>query len=323
VTIPRHLAGAGLVALAAVCFGTLGPISRYADEAGVDPLTLVTWRAWIGAAVVALFLVARQLAGRRPFDALRTVPRRDLLMIGMAAGLNTILNLAVFVAFLRVSIALALLIFYLYPALVALASVIWFGERLDRIRWAALSVSLSGVVLVVAGAGITGRFDLLGIVLAFVASVAQMGYVLAARHGFSRIPAAQAAALTMAGAGLIYVAGGVLLGAAATLGTPLASGEALGVVLLAGTLGAGIPTFAFITGIRWLGAPRAAIVATLEPVVGVVLAALLLNEQPAVVQLLGGVLIVAAAVALQLGPGAEPAEHEAVEPQLADRRPAS
>ena len=66
-----------------------------------------------------------------------------------------------------------------------------------------------------------------------------------------------------------------------------------------------------ITGIRMLGAPRAAIVATLEPVVGVSLAALLLNEQPAAVQLLGGALILVAAVLLQLG-GRTASEHEAV-----------
>jgi hypothetical protein len=36
------LAGAGLVLLAAACFGTLGPLSRFAGEAGVDSLTIVT-----------------------------------------------------------------------------------------------------------------------------------------------------------------------------------------------------------------------------------------------------------------------------------------
>ena len=71
-----------------------------------------------------------------------------------------------FIAFLRIGIALALLIFYVYPAFVALASVLWFGERLDRLRWAALAISMAGVVLVVAGAGDLGSLDALGIGLA-------------------------------------------------------------------------------------------------------------------------------------------------------------
>jgi xanthine/uracil permease len=59
--------GAGLVALAAVCFGTLGPITRYADDAGVGSLAIVAWRAGIGAtAMILLLLTLRGAAGRRP-----------------------------------------------------------------------------------------------------------------------------------------------------------------------------------------------------------------------------------------------------------------
>jgi drug/metabolite transporter (DMT)-like permease len=221
------------------------------------------------------------------------------------------LNLAAFIAFERITIALTLLVFYLYPAGVALASVLWFGERLDRTRWIALGVSLGGMVLVMAGAGSLGRVDPVGIGLAFVAALAQMFYVLAARHGFANVPGPQAAATTMAGAAALYVLLGLTLGTAGTLGTPLASSASILPVVLAGFIGAGVPTLAFITGIRRLGPSKAAIIATLEPVVGVGLAAWLLAEQPAPVQLVGGALILGAAALLQLRPGTT-ADHEAV-----------
>src|SRR5207245_3404907 len=80
----------------------------------------------------------------------------------------------------------------------------------------------------------------------------------------------------------------------------LAGAAAAWPVLFAGVIGAGVPTLCFITGIRLLGAPRAAILATLEPVVGVGLAALLLREEPAVLQIVGGLLIIGAGVLLQL-----------------------
>ena len=51
--------GAVFIALAAICFGTLGPLSRYAADAGVSSLTLVTWRAALGAIVVAMFEARR------------------------------------------------------------------------------------------------------------------------------------------------------------------------------------------------------------------------------------------------------------------------
>lgn len=306
------LVGAGLVALAASCFGTLGPLSRFAGDAGVDALTLVTWRAAIGAAVVTAFIAAWAIGrGIRP-ASLRQIPVRDRWFMLAAAGANMVLNLAAFIAFERISIALTLLVFYLYPAGVALASTMWFGERLDRLRWGALVVSLAGMALVVAGAESLGSVDPVGIGLAFLAAMAQVFYVLAARHGFAHVPGPQAAALTMGGAATLYVLVAFGIGTVGALGQPVASSAAFVPVLLAGVIGAGIPTLAFILGIRRLGPSQAAILSTLEPVVGTALAAWLLAETPTGVQLVGGVLILGAAVLLQLRRGPR-AEHEALD----------
>jgi drug/metabolite transporter (DMT)-like permease len=240
------------------------------------------------------------------------IPARDRWFMLAAAAANTILNFAAFVAFERITIALTLLVFYLYPAIVAILSIALFGERLDRVRWAALGVSLLGMVLVMAGAGDLGSVDALGIGLAFLAGLMQTFYVLAARHGFAHVPGAQAATLTMGGAAILYIGIALVLGSLGALGQPLATSAALVPVLLAGLVGAGIPTLSFILGIRRLGPARAAILATLEPIVGVGLAAGLIGERPTLLQLGGGALILAAAVLIQLRPLAASSEHEAI-----------
>jgi drug/metabolite transporter (DMT)-like permease len=307
-----NLLGALLIVVAASSFGVLGPIARYADEAGVASLTLVTWRAGVGAIVVLIFLALRAAGGTRLWKPWRELPRRDLLLMSLSAPTNALLNLAMFIAFIRIGIALSLLIFYVYPALVALASVIWFGERLDRLRWGALAISMTGVVLVVAGAGDLGSLDLLGIGLAGAAALAQMFYALAAHHGFRAVPGAQAAASTMGGAALIYLVIFAVLGRLSEIGQPLASLAALWPVMVAGVIGAGLATVCFIAGIRLLGAPRATILSTLEPVVGVALAAILFGTVPTALQLVGGGLIITAGIVLQLRPSGEIAEHEAI-----------
>ena len=216
------LAGAGLVALAAVCFGTLGPITRYADDAGVGSLAIVAWRAGIGAtAMVLLLIMLRGAAGRRPI-ALRDLPAGDRWFIGASSMANLVLNLAMFIAFIRIEIGLALLVFYLYPAFVAVASVLWFGDRLDALRWSALGLSMAGLVLTLAGSGALGGIDPLGVGLAFLAAMAQAFYVLSARHGFARIPPVESAAITMGGAALGYVVIALVIGRFVDLGAPLA-----------------------------------------------------------------------------------------------------
>ncbi|HEY8179817.1 MAG TPA: DMT family transporter [Candidatus Limnocylindria bacterium] len=308
----RDLVGASLVLAAASFFATLGPLAAFAAREGVSSLALVTWRAGLGALCVPLALGTwRALGHSVSITRLRTLPARDRWSMAGAAIANTILNLSVFVAFTRIGITLSLLIFYLYPAFVAVASVAWFGDKLDRLRWSALAMSMVGIVLVVAGAGQVGAVDALGIGLALLGALGQTFYVMAARHGFARVPGAQAAFLTMAGAAGIYVVLAILFAQAGTLLQPLDSAAAFWPVLLAGVIGAGAPTFLYITGIRRLGAPRAAILSTFEPVVGVALATMLLGERPGPLQLVGGALIVAAAITLQLRPHAELAEHEA------------
>ena len=78
-----------------------------------------------------------------------------------------------FIAFDRITVALALLGFYTYPAMVAVVNVALGREPLDRTRVVALGLALAGMVAVVASqldpaAGI--RLDALGIGLALGAA---------------------------------------------------------------------------------------------------------------------------------------------------------
>jgi drug/metabolite transporter (DMT)-like permease len=304
--------GAGLVVLAAVCFATLGPVSRFAFAAGVDELTLVTWRAVIGGLFVAGTVLVLTRMGQVVTRPLRDIPPRQRVM-NVAAGLiNAVLNLAALMAISRISIALTLLVFYTYPAMVALVSTAFFGERLDALRWTALGVSLFGLALVVIGAGELGEVNLVGVGLAFVGALCQVAYALTAQRGFSSVPAPQAGGITFAVAALAYLIFAGFTGQLGVLDAPLASSAALLPVIFAGVVGAGIPTMAWIMGIRILGAPRAAVISTLEPVVAVALAALLLAEIPTPLQVVGGACIVGAAIVVQRRPGVGPADHEAV-----------
>ena len=175
---PRRWRAPAWSSLAALCFGTLGPLTRFAEEAGVGALAIVAWRAAIGAAsMLAAARGAARVGRRRPFS---------LHASRHASGGSCRRRSPTSSSTWRCSSpssgsdGLALLVFYSYPAFVAVASVLWFGERLDRVRWTALGLSLVGLVLTLAGSGALGELDALGIGLAFLAGIAQAFYVLAA-----------------------------------------------------------------------------------------------------------------------------------------------
>jgi drug/metabolite transporter (DMT)-like permease len=295
------LIGSATVVAAAAGFGLLGPVARFAYDAGFQPLSFVAWRALFGTFVVGLFVLWRIRRGGSLAAPWSLPPGQGpALLTGAMTGL--ILNVAMFTAFERTTVALALLAFYTYPALVAVVAV-WRGvERLDRVRVAALVLALGGMILVVAGgldpAGEL-RVDLLGIGLALVAAISQTVFVTISRNGFPAIPTDQAMGWILAATTVACVLLAVVTGTGGSLAAPLSSGPALGLSVLAGTLAAGIPSILFLRGIRTIGGTRTGILMLFEPVVGVVLAALLLNEGLAPIQVVGGGCILAAAVLLQ------------------------
>src|SRR5919112_3563050 len=169
------LVGSLVVILAASGFGLLGVLSRFSYRAGLEPIPFVAWRASFGLLVIVAIIAARARRGTVFVDPRRLSvdDRLGLIVVGLA-GLG--LNAAMFLAFDLTTIALVLLAFYTYPALVALVAVLLGHERLDPARWLALGLALGGMVLVVAGGlGPRDAFQIgpLGIALGLAAAACQ------------------------------------------------------------------------------------------------------------------------------------------------------
>lgn len=299
----RRVLGTLAIVVAATCFGTLGTLSRLAYDAGMTPLGFATWRAFFGAILLTIVVVALARRGR-PMVRLRDVRRQAVGALAVAAAAGIILNLAVFIAFGRITVALALLAFYTYPAMVAVVAIVIERRRPDRLELLALGLALGGMILVVAGqlepgAGLV--IDGLGLGLALLAAVAQTVYITTSR-GYAAIPTEQAAPILLWVAALAFVVIAALGDSLDSLGEPLRNPAAWPYLLVAGLLGAGVPSLLFLVAIRLIGPVRTGILAMLEPVTGTVLAALILGETLGPIQLVGGALVIAAGVLLQGAP---------------------
>ncbi len=296
---------------AAALFGMLGPLSRAAYDLGMEPAAFVGWRGLIALLALVAYVAWRVRRGASRLIRPGDLPVRDRLTLLAAAVMGYTLNLGMFMAFDRVTVALALLGFYTYPAMIAVADVALGRERLDRPRAVALLLASGGMVAVVASQlGPAGgiRFDVAGLALAFGAAVSQTVYVVISRHGYRQVPTEQAVTVvlgvTVVGAGALAVATGTV----ASLAAPLRDLELMPILLVTGIFAAAIPSMAFLAGLRIVGGTRAGILMLFEPVVGVALAAWLLAEALVPIQAIGAVAILAAALILQRIPpdGREP-----------------
>jgi drug/metabolite transporter, DME family len=314
---PVPLLGFVTVIGSAALFGTLGPLSRFAYDLGVDPAAWVAWRGLIGLLTLLIVIAWRARSGASPLIRPGHLSRHARVSLLVAGLMGFTLNVGMFFAFDRVTIALALLCFYTYPAMVAVVNVVLGRERLDAARLVALGLALIGMTAVVASqldpaAGI--RLDAIGIGLAIGAALSQTVYVVVSRDGYGEVPTEQAIAvvmvITIIGAALVALSGG----SAASLVPPVEAPGLVPLLLFTGVLAAAIPSLGFLAGIRAIGGLRAGILMLFEPVVGVALAAWLLAESLVPIQIAGAVAILAAAVILQrTATGADqPGPHTAV-----------
>jgi drug/metabolite transporter (DMT)-like permease len=270
--------------LAAAAFGGLSTLATLATHEGVPLLTLLPVR--FGIAAIALWPLAARGSAPAPSDVLRAV----LLGAGLF-GLQAALFLG---AVQRIDAPLAGLLLATYPALVALGAIALRRDRFRLRTLLALALALTGM-MVALGAGGAARLDLVGLALALGAAAGYAGYVLAADGIMRRLEPLQLAALVCAGAAIALGGAGAATGQLTVDISP--RGALLVAALAVGSTA--LPHGAFLFGVRLLGATRASIVMTLEPVATAGIAALALGTVVTPPQMVGGALVVAGAIVAQ------------------------
>lgn len=306
---PSPIVGNLAVILGACLFGALGVLSRTSYDLGLTPYGFVTWRSGVAAIAMAALVAVVVLRGGR-LVGWRALAPRDRLALGVAALAGASLDVTMFLAFARVPVAVVLLCFYLFPALVAGGSALLGWERLDRTRTIALVVALAGMVAVVVGgegAGALGGLDPLGVVLALGSAISQAVFVLVARRGYREVPTEQAITVVLAVSATVATLLALAGGALDSVLLPFSNPNLLVLLLLTGVFAAGVPSFLFLAGIRWIGGVRAGILMLAQAPVGVALAALFLREPIGPVQIAGGAAILAGALIIQRSSDPSPA----------------
>jgi drug/metabolite transporter (DMT)-like permease len=270
------------------CFGAMAVFGKLAYDDGATVGTLLAVRFTVAAAL--LWALG---AGR----GLRTLERRDLLA-GLALGACGYALQAgcYFAALERIDASLLSLLVYTYPAMVAGAAIALGRERVCGRRMSALALASGGVVLVVAGAG-AGALDPLGVGLGLTAAVVYSAYILVSQGVAGRVRPQVLATLVCTGAAVALTAGSASLGTL-RLGELTAAGwgwlACLAVVSTVGAIGL------FFAGLARVGPTSASILATVEPLVTVLLAFLVFSERLGPMQVAGGALVLAAVLALQI-----------------------
>ncbi len=287
----RRWIGVLLIAISAASFGTLGIFARLSYTDGAEPLTVLLLRFAIAAPVMLVLMVMRRAPFPRGWTLLGLILMGALGYVGQSFCYFTAVSLA--------SPGLVALLLYLYPALVTLLAALVLRERLTRLSVGVLAVALAGTGLTVGpvavdvGAG--GAEQPLGIVFALAAAVIYAIYILVGSRITPHAGALPSATVIILAAAVVYA--GVVAWHGPTFPSSPAGWGAIVAVALVSTV---LPIVTFFAGLARVGPTAAATLSTLEPVVTIALAALVLSDPLTPLQLAGGALILVAAAALAL-----------------------
>ena len=168
-------------------------------------------------------------------------------------------------------------------------------DRVDTRKLVALALTSSGLVLVLAAAA-AGSFDAVGAAMALGAALVYSVYILASEGVATRVRPYVLSALVCTGAALTLTVGSSLLGQFQPGAVTPGGWLWLGCIAIVSTVAA---ISLFFAGLRLVGPATASILATVEPVVTVLLAFLVFGETLASVQLLGALLVLTSVLVLR------------------------
>jgi drug/metabolite transporter (DMT)-like permease len=288
----RRVARTGylLAALAALFWASSGTAAKYLFLNGISAYELVQMRTTLAAGIIFGWLVFRD-------RSLLAVERRDLpyfitLGIGLAAVQFTYLF-----AISKIQVAAAILIQYQAPLFVALYTMFVLGTKLPPVVFAAMAGSLFGCWLVVGGYNLDLlHMNRVGLLSALASAVTFAWYTVRCEYGMKRYPP-----WTVVFYGLLFAAATWNILHPPLTGFLTPSGPAQwGCVLVVGFLGTVLAFICYNEGINRIGATRASITATLEPITAGFIAWILLGEAMELWQVLGAAIVIVSVIGLQL-----------------------
>lgn len=265
--------------LSAVAFGLLPIFATYAYRSGANAITVVLLRYLFSVIILLAYFLLRNIDFKVDRDMLIR-----LIFSGIVGSAAT--SLTLFLSYQYISVGLATILHFIYPAVITLLSYLIFKESLTRGKAIALLLSIAGVYTLIGFNSI--ELHPVGVILALISGVFYSIYVL--QIGYTQIKNIDSIVL------IFYVSlfssiGTFIFGIfTKTLYFQMQPDFVLSIVALA--LASIFGLFTFARAIKRIGSSNASILSTFEPITSIILGSILFNEKLTFNIMIGSILII-------------------------------
>ena len=263
-------------------FGTIGTVSRFT---AVPSSVVSCIRAFAGTLMILMFL---RITGRKPDTTAVRSNIRLLVIAGIFNGINWVL---IFEGFRYTTVAAASLCYYMQPVFLMISAPFFFRERLSPRKVLCITAAFLGVALMTLtpGADLPDT-HLRGIAFSLAAAVFYAANVIVSKK-FKDISAYDSTTVQLLTAGIVLLP---YIFLTQDLGSITLTGQDAAVILVLCIVHTGIAYIMYYESIGSIDAQTIAVLGYLDPVVSVLLSALILREGMTLGLAAGAVLILGA-----------------------------
>ncbi len=280
------LTDATLIAMA-VIWGVNFSVVKFGTSL-VDPLAYNGVRVTLAATLLSAIV----LFGSTPLPSRKTM----LALLGLGVLGNGVYQFFFVEGIAHARASDAALVIAASPAFIAIIGRVRGVERVSRRGALGIVFSILGIGLVVLSTAESAdaRASLVGDLLVLVGSLAWAVYTVLLKPYTEHVPGLQLSALTMTGGALSLL----VIAAPAIAHAPWATMPSIGwfALVYSGVFALVIAYYFWYRGVRVIGPTRTAMYSNLQPVIGVIMAWVLLHETPTAWQLVGAAAIMSGLV---------------------------
>ena len=280
-------------AISSASFGFSPLFSIALITAGLTHFDILSYR-WLTAAAVLViyaFSKGKTLRFNSASEAWKTI---------LLSALRAITSITLLIGYANIASGIASTINFMYPVIVTLCMMIFFGEKKSWGNIGAVLLSVLGVYLMASGDGlkVDGGDTILGLACSIISAVSFAAYyIVMKRSKADKIEAVKFTTWIMLLSGIYFVLGGILIDGKITLVT---GAKEWGYILGLGLWATMVSNFTGVKAVRRIGPTLTSILGALQPLTAVILGALFLNEHLGVKAIAGIILIMTAVIIIVL-----------------------
>ena len=276
----KKIHGILFLILASVAFGVMPILAKFAYSGGANTYTTLFLRFIIASLMLFIYIRSKKIS-------LKLNKKQLFIILALGSVGYSMTSIFLFMSYNYISVGLATMMLYTYPAIVTIMSFVIYKEKLYAKKMLCLALSVLGVYILIDLGNVS--LNIKGILLALSSAIVYSIYVLGV--SLNEIKKINSYVI------IFYVS---VVSSITTLIAAICTNNLnfhiqyyglVSIVLLA-LISTVVALMTFLQGVKIIGPSNAAIFSTLEPIVSLILGVIILGEPLSKRIIIGSIFIV-------------------------------